>query len=126
MSTLAIILLVGLAGARVVRLWRDDSITEGLRDRVDGWLTVKDPETSRWAPLAGWLTSLLECPWCLSAWITVAFVAFIDSATSRSVDLPVLAWLASWWVACVAYWLAELIADRDALAWDERDRKGLT
>ena len=121
MSTTAVIVVVGLAAARVVRLWRDDAITEGLRERWTNRLTTGE----RLMGLKEWLLDLSECPWCLSAWVTAAFIIAGDSATSRSVDLPFLAWLASWWVACVGYWLAELIADRDALAYWERKNKGI-
>lgn len=120
---LPLLLLLGLAVARAVRLWRDDVIAEGARDYVDSLLEVDDE--SRWFGFTNWLSELLGCPWCLSAWLSAAAVIFADSATSRSVDLPVFFWLATWWTSNLAYWLLELIADRDALAWREREDKGL-
>lgn len=123
-DTLAIIVIVGLAGARATRLWRDDKIAQMPRDFAEGWL-LGWGEGKRMMGLRMWVLDLLECPWCLSAWVTGAFMVVIDSATSRSVDLPFLSWLAAWWVACAAYWLVELIADRDSLAWHERESKGL-
>jgi len=120
------VLLIGLAAARLTRLWRDDALTEGLRGRVDDWLTVDFDDQSRWARFSDWLSTMLECSWCLSVWIAGAMVLFVDSATPRSVDLPLISWFAACWVAIAAYWLAELIADHDSLAWNERENKGLS
>jgi Protein of unknown function (DUF1360) len=134
-----IVLLCGLAVARATRLWRDDQMTAGLRGRAERFLTTYvghwDNEKFEWvereAPylrrerFKSWLDELLNCPWCLSGWLAAAAVIFIDSATSRSVDLPVLAWLATWWVACAAYWLAEVLSDVDNVIYHERTQRGI-
>ena len=125
MSTLTLIFLLGMAVARLTRAWRDDVIMEMPRHHVGNFLSTEDDDLRYWAIFKDWLDEMLGCPWCLSGWLSGAAVIFVDSATSRSVDLPFLAWLASWWVACVGYWLAELIADRDALAYWERKNKGI-
>jgi Protein of unknown function (DUF1360) len=137
-----IVFLCGLAVARATRLYRDDTLTEGLRTRVQSRLMVYDghwdqtnPFDPKWvvreAPylrrerLKGWLDDLLDCSWCLSGWLAAAAIIFIDSATSRSIDLPVLAWLATWWVACAAYWLAEVLFDADSVIYHERTQRGV-
>lgn len=120
-----LLLLLGLAVARATRLWRDDSIAAGARDRVASFLDHEPDDFSWRAAFKDWLFDLQGCPWCLSAWLSAAAVIFVDSATSRSIDLPVFAWLATWWISNLAYWLLELVADRDALLWDERRSRGL-
>jgi len=113
---MTVLLICGLAVARLTRLWRDDAIAEGPRDWVLDRLDTLSADASRRAKVKRWLFALLDCPWCFSGWLSVFAVVLVDSATSRSVDLPVLAWLA---------WLLELVADRDALLWDERRSRGL-
>lgn len=122
MTTLGVVLVAGLAAARVVRLWRDDIIAEGLRTRMEAF----GSRPGRLAGLRGWVLTLTECPWCLSAWVSAGFIVAADSATSRSIDIPFLSWLAAWYVACFAYWLAELVADKDSLAWHDRESKGIS
>lgn len=123
---MTVLLICGLAVARLTRLWRDDAIAEGPRDWVFDHLNTLSADASRRAKVKRWLFALLDCPWCFSGWLSVLAVVLVDSATSRSVDLPVLAWLAVWWIANLGYWLLELVADRDALLWHEREEKDLT
>lgn len=129
MSDFLLVLLLGLAVARATRLYRDDSMTEGLRERVTGWLdyhgTADRHRPRRWRHGFDWLSEMLGCPWCLSGWLSILAVVVVDSATSRSVPVPFLSWLAVWWVSNIAYWLVELVADRDALAYWERKNKGI-
>lgn len=113
-----LLVLIGLATARTVRLWREDSVTAPLRELVYGWLGDHG--------IGGWFSELLQCPFCLSAWVAGAFVVFVDTATSRTVELPLLFWLASWWVGCFGFWLLELVADRDALLWQDREDRGIS
>lgn len=64
----AVLLLVyALAVARVTGLLVSDSITEGARDNLIGWLDNR-PRT-----LGAFITDLITCPWCMSIW--VAFIA---------------------------------------------------
>lgn len=123
---MTVLLICGLAVARLTRLWRDDALAEGPRDWVLDRLDTLSADASRRAKVKRWLFALLDCPWCFSGWLSVLAVVLVDSATSRSVDLPVLAWLAVWWIANLGYWLLELVADRDALLWHEREEKDLT
>lgn len=121
-----VLVICGLAVARLTRLWRDDAIFENEREWVMGRLDHAMTEQSRWETVAAFLYDLLECPWCVSGWLSIMTVALVDSATSRSVPLPFLSWLAVWWIANLGYWLLELVADRDALAWKDREDRGLT
>ncbi len=124
---IALILICGLAVARLTRLWRDDKFMEGARWWVQGLLTDSITTTYRRGDrLREWIDSMLGCPWCFSGWLSLFAVILVDSATSRSVDLPVLAWLVTWYIANLGYWLLELVADRDALLWHEREEKDLT
>ncbi len=122
---MTVLLICGLAVARLTRLWRDDALAEGPRDWVLDHLDTLSADASRRAKVKRWLFALLDCPWCFSGWMSLAAVVLVDSATSRSVDLPVLAWLVTWYIANLGYWLLELVADRDALLWDERRSRGL-
>lgn len=135
-------LLIGLAVARATRLWRDDKITARPRawvnDRLEvykghfeggvwdrKWIDRPDPLNRR-ERLRDWLATLLECPWCLSGWLAAGAVVMLDSATPRSIPMPVLAWLGAWWVACAAYWLLEVLADTDSILYHEREQRGIS
>lgn len=120
MSTLTLIFLLGMAVARLTRAWRDDVIMEMPRHHVGNFLSTEDDDLRYWAIFKDWLDEMLGCPWCLSGWLSGAAVIFVDSATSRSVDLPVLAWLAVWYTSNVCYWGLEVLADADALLWHRR------
>lgn len=122
MTEFLLVVLLGLVVARATRLWRDDTISEAPRE----WVEYRLDNAGRLAGLRSWLAKLLECPWCLSGWLSILAVVAVDSATSRSVPVPLLSWLAVWQVSNLAYWLTELVADRDALAWAERENRGLT
>lgn len=117
---MTVLLICGLAVARLTRLWRDDAIAEGPRDWVFDHLNTLSADASRRAKVKRWLFALLDCPWCFSGWLSVLAVVLVDSATSRSVDLPVLAWLAVWYTSNVCYWGLEVLADADALLWHRR------
>lgn len=131
MTEFLLLLILGLVVARATRLWRDDTITENLRERVEGWLADRMEDAGRAGRhRTSWVFQkvgeLLECPWCISGWLSILAVVAVDSATSRSVPVPLLSWLAVWQVSNLAYWLTELVADRDALAWAERENRGIT
>jgi hypothetical protein len=91
MSIIVLLIVCGFVVAQLVRLWRDEQITEGLRDRVDGWL---DPKSmgSRRAGAQLWLADLLECPWCLSGWLSVFVVVGVDLLTDYQVPVPFIFW----------------------------------
>lgn len=122
---MTLLLICGLAVARLTRLWRDDTITETARDWVDDRLATFTNETGRRARMKRWLSKMLWCPWCFSGWLSAGVVIVVDSATSRGVAVPALAWLAVWWIGNLGYWLLELVADHDALAWHEREEKDI-
>ncbi|HPK13796.1 MAG TPA: hypothetical protein PLP55_14120 [Phycicoccus elongatus] len=57
----------------------------------------------------GWITErrdfyVLSCPWCLSAWVAAALVAFNG--------LPVLSWGAVWWGGVAAYFVGQWLATK--------------
>jgi hypothetical protein len=60
-----IVLIYVLAVARLTGLVVTDTITEGLRDRLIGWLDDR-PQT-----LGSFVATLIQCPWCASIWISV-------------------------------------------------------
>lgn len=96
---LALVLIVGLASARLVRLALDDSIFDEPRDEI-----LDHTE--------GKLATLLSCPWCVSAYTTGALVVGVD-LIGYSVPLPFVVWLAAWQVAVAVYFTVEWIAGRD-------------
>jgi len=112
MSAIVLLFILGLVVAQLVRLWRDDDITEGLRSRVLGWLDDRTSDTRRGA-VAGWVSDLLECPWCLSGWLSIIVVIGVDVLTETPVPVPAIFWLAVWRLAVLAYWLVEVLADAD-------------
>jgi hypothetical protein len=60
----AVLLTVyALAVMRLDGLIRADSITEGARDALLGWLDDR-PKT-----LGAFIADVIQCPWCLSIWI---------------------------------------------------------
>lgn len=109
------ILLLGLAVARVVRLYHDDAITAPLRDRVLPWMEGR-------GGVWGWVAEMILCPWCGSGWLSILAVVVVNSATSRDIALPFFSILAVWWVANAAYFLLETLADGDALLWAKRQK----
>lgn len=90
-----IVLIAALACARATRLIVKDSIL----DRPRTYWQSEAPE---------WLTKLLDCPWCISGWLTLAVIGWYWSA--HTLAAPLLAWGAVWWITCVAYWLAEALS----------------
>lgn len=71
------ILVVGLVAYRIWRIIGADTLTQPIRDRLDGW--VKE---------------LVECPWCLGTWVTLA-VTFIAAALGLLTLPVVVVWLAA-------------------------------
>lgn len=129
MSEFLLVLILGFVVARATRLYRDDSMTEGLRERVTGWLdyhgTADRHRPRRWRHGFDWLSEMLGCPWCLSGWLSILAVVVVNSATSRSVPVPFLSWLAVWYTSNVCYWGLEVLADADALLWHRRGERGI-
>jgi Protein of unknown function (DUF1360) len=59
------LLIYALAVARVTGLIVADSITEGARDALIGWLDDR-PKT-----LGSFVAALIECPWCAGMWVSL-------------------------------------------------------
>lgn len=57
------LLIYALAAARVTGLIVADSITEGARDALLGWLDDR-PRT-----LGSFVAGVVECPWCAGMWV---------------------------------------------------------
>ena len=83
--TLVWVALISLASYRLWRLVGEDSITEGLRDR-----------------LPAWLYEMVTCAWCLGSWVAFG-VTWLTDATI-GLQAPVLVGLAA---AVVVGWLGE-------------------
>lgn len=112
---IALLVLCGLATARITRLVRDDTIL----DRPRGWLFERLTRVDH--GVRKWLYELLRCPWCISAWLAAGAVAVAD--WFASVPLPGLFWAATWWVACFGYWIIELVAESHDEIWQQRARR---
>lgn len=65
------VVVFSLAVARVTGLIVQDTITEPIRDRLSVWLDDR-PKT-----LGSFLAALLECPWCVSVWVSAVAVPLI-------------------------------------------------
>lgn len=59
-----LLVIYGLAVARLTGLIVADSITEDLRDGLTAWLDDR-PKT-----LGNYVQILIGCPWCVSIWIS--------------------------------------------------------
>lgn len=59
-----VILIYALAVARLTGLITVDAITEGVRDRLIGWLD------DRPATLGSAIATLITCPWCAGMWVS--------------------------------------------------------
>ena len=92
---LEVVIVMGFVSARLTRLVYEDTIFDGPRNWLLGWVPNKVAE-------------LLTCPWCISAYTTAATVIGFDLFVS--VPLPFAAWLAAWWVACFAYWAGAAVS----------------
>lgn len=85
---------------RICRLMILDKIGTVPRDWFFGWL-ADHPHR-----FTVWLTTLLQCPYCVSVWVSAGVVVVVDNPTgwvwNASVPLPALVWGASaagalWW-----------------------------
>lgn len=80
-----ILLLLSLAAYRLWKLLAEDTILEPVRNRIT---------------FSKWETELLECPWCLGAWISLGWVSawwvFPYQATVVSVPFAVSALVGVW------------------------------
>jgi len=66
MTDPVLLVIYALAVARLTGLVVSDSITEGARDTLIGWLDDR-PRT-----LGSFVTGVIECPWCAGMWISLA------------------------------------------------------
>lgn len=119
---MTLIIILGLAAARLTRLVLLDSILERPRAwwqaKLGEWATADDKR--RRTSSGKWLLALLECPFCFSAWVSAGLIG-VTWLVGTHVPLPVFAWLAAWWVACFAYWLLELVYELHEETVDRRN-----
>jgi hypothetical protein len=66
-----LLVVYALAVARVTGLVTTDSITEGIRDSLIGWLDDR-PHT-----LGAFITKLITCPWCASVWLAAVAAVLV-------------------------------------------------
>jgi hypothetical protein len=59
------LLIYALAVSRVTGLIVSDTITEGARDALLGWLDDR-PKT-----LGAFVAGVIECPWCAGMWVAL-------------------------------------------------------
>ncbi len=109
MNGTLLVLWLGLCAYRLTRIVTLDTFTEPVRERIyDRW--PPDYERSRWrynptlqavvlrapkedpCPKVHPIGQLVECPWCIGAWLSGAVV--VAAAFVGSVHLPVLTWFA--------------------------------
>jgi hypothetical protein len=63
MTDPVLLVVYALAVARVTGLITTDTITEGIRDGLIGWLDDR-PKT-----LGSFVATLITCPWCSGMWV---------------------------------------------------------
>lgn len=66
MTDPVLLVVYALAVARVTGLITTDTITEGIRDGLIGWLDDR-PKT-----LGSFVATLITCPWCSGMWVASA------------------------------------------------------
>lgn len=59
-----------LATWRVTRFWLKDSLIEGIRMGLEGWLAKRVTKLRYRKAL-----ELITCPWCISVWVSAGFTA---------------------------------------------------
>jgi len=84
-----LLVLISLVVWRIVRFLLRDSLIEHQRDWLYGKIVG---DMTHQAPWRDKVYELLDCPYCLSIWISAATVAVADRYTT--VPLPVYVWLA--------------------------------
>ena len=89
------LILCGLAAAQLTYLVVDAVILDGPRWHV----LDKAPDSIQY---------LVSCPWCSSFWLSTATVA----VARNHIDLDLVAVFAVWWIACLAYFALQAIANR--------------
>lgn len=94
---LFLIIVMGATAYRLGRLVTLDTIWEGTRDRLYGWLTT-GKKLSIWKLK---LHALLSCPFCITGWTSLAVVIGVDLVDH--LDLIFLQWFATWVVA-LCWW----------------------
>ena len=103
---LTVLVVLSLASYRITRFLIEDDLIETPR----GWLKTKiykpNPDTLKPASrLRIKLVDLLECPYCMSVWISAAAVAL--ACWTWSVPQPFWSWLAVCGGAMVVWQIVE-------------------
>lgn len=94
MQDLLTVALICLASHRLTLLVIDDRITRRPREWLQDRAETRYEERTEISSSSEWLSwggYLLNCPWCMGAWISGVVVAV--TAQVASVPLPVLVWL---------------------------------
>lgn len=94
---LFLIVVMGAAAYRIGRFISLDTLWEGWREKLYGWLTT-GKKLSVWKLK---LHELLTCPFCITGWTSLAVV--IGTDIFHHLDLIILQWLATWVVALI-FW----------------------
>lgn len=90
-----VLVIAAVTTARLTRLVVADTILDGPR----GWVMDR---------VRGWPADLLACPWCVSLYVAAG--AWAITWHLYPLPVPIFCWIAVWWGACFAYWLAEALA----------------
>jgi hypothetical protein len=75
MRRLERVVIIGLAGTRLVRAWRFERIGEPYREKATEWLmreASEDAPPSRKQARREWAEYLLNCPHCFGFWLTLS------------------------------------------------------
>lgn len=97
MSDLLILAMMCAAAYRVGRFISLDSLWEGTRDKLYGWLTT-GKKLSVWKLK---VHELLTCPFCITGWTALAVTIGVDLA--HHLELIFLWWMATW-VGALLLW----------------------
>jgi hypothetical protein len=90
---LEIIVIIAFAAFRATRLVTSDTITDGLRDRLERWAwDFSGPKPQSRGAWRTWIVEGVTCQWCLGVWMSAA--AYCTWRWGGEVALAVLAILA--------------------------------
>ncbi|TDC28496.1 DUF1360 domain-containing protein [Micromonospora sp. 15K316] len=91
MSTLVVLIALGVASYRATHLVVHDSIADPVRDRLFNWYDRKPTSTPR-----DLLTTLISCTYCAGWWVSGAVLTTYLSATGGWSEVPLLVHGVEW------------------------------
>ena len=91
-------IVAGLAGARLTRAWSHETIGEAVNAPIAEWTMNYEHDadgfitTPSWELSAkNWVADLVDCPYCIGFWLTLACVVGLRFKVTRPVVIALAA-----------------------------------